>query len=202
MGNSKNLLAIVASVFSLGIVLGLLLVPIDGFTVPGSYRDLKEKSDTSSKLNHDKRDVLMSVSKQKNNVKEKEVELEKVTEASNKSQELFNEIVDNQSGSGDWSFHVPSLLIRLEDAADKRDVKLAMDYETFKKEGDFVSESKQGLKVVKINVEIYGNYGDVQSYLKAVEGINFVSLEDLVLKRVKNGKLAGNYHLNVYYLDK
>lgn len=202
MGNTKNVLALIGSVLLVVVVLALVFVPISSIDVPGSYKDFSEKSDEAVALNDKKQSMLDAVSKKSVDVKEKQDELAKVTEASDKSKELFEELVKKQNGEGDWSYHVPSLLIRLEDAADKRNIKLAMDYDTFKADGKFVSDSKQGLKVVKVDVQVYGLYGDVQSYIKSIEGIDFVSVEDLVLKRVDNGYLAGNYHLNVYYLEK
>lgn len=202
MGNTKNALAIIVSALVVIIVTVLVFLPISSFNVPGSYKDFNQKSAEAMELNDKKQTMLDAVSKKSVSVKEKQDELSKVTEAADKSKELFSNLVNKQSGDGDWSYHVPSLLIRLEDAADKRNIKLAMDYDTFKAEGDFVSDSKQGLKVVKVDVKLYGLYADVQSYIKSIEGIDFVSVEDLMLKRVDNGYLAGNYKLNVYYLEK
>lgn len=143
MGNTKNVLALIGSVLLVVVVLALVFVPISSIDVPGSYKDFSEKSDEAVALNDKKQSMLDAVSKKSVDVKEKQDELEKVTEASDKSKELFEELVKKQNGEGDWSYHVPSLLIRLEDAADKRNIKLAMDYDTFKADGKFVSDSKQ-----------------------------------------------------------
>lgn len=196
--NKKNMFSLIVATL---IVVIACIYLFSGYNLPGSVGDFKEKSEESRVLN----DSLLATHKDMNVVNQelvnKKAELEDVKGTADRSKEMFAKLLDSQSSNGKWDYHVPSLLIQLEKLADDQKVNVAMDYDTFKSDGDYVSESKKGLKVVTVKVDVYGLYNDVQRYIKSVEGIEFVSVEELSLKRVNDGDLAGTYIMNVYYLE-
>lgn len=199
--NKKNLLSLIVAVLFLAVMCVYVFVPINGKVLPGSLGDFQAKAQESRDLNTQMIGLNDSINSVNAELVNKEAELSKVTETSEKAGEMFKELLKKQSTGRDWGYHIPSLLIQLEKLADNSKIKVAMDYTTFKTEGQFVSESKQGLKVVKVKVEVYGVYNDVQRYIRDIEGIEFVSVEELKLTRVGDGDLAGEYFMNVYYLE-
>jgi hypothetical protein len=202
MINKKNITAIVVSVLFISFALVYFLVNIESIDVPGNYKDFKTKSVLAADLNNQKLESSNKLLELRKLAKTKEDELLEVKETADKSNELFEELLLKQEESGDWSFHIPSLLIELEKNADDRNIKLAMDYESFNSPGEFVSSSGKGLQVVTAKVDIFGEYHNVNKYIKSLEDIDFISVEDLKLSRVGSGDLVGTYYLNIYYLDR
>lgn len=196
--NKKNMFSLVVSSLVLAVV---CIYMFSGYKLPGSLSDFSEKSAESRELNDSLLATHSDMEKVNQELVNKKAELDDVKSTADRSKEMFSKLLDSQSSNGKWDYHVPSLLIQLEKLADDQKVNVAMDYDTFKSDGDFVSESKKGLKVVTVKVDVYGLYNDVQRYIKSVEGIEFVSVEELSLKRVGDGDLAGTYIMNVYYLE-
>lgn len=202
MNNKKNIIALVVSVIFVAVSLVYFLVPINSLNVPGTLKDINSKKALASELNDNKLATSTQLLELRTDAKTKEDELIEVKDTSDKSQELFEELLKNQETSGDWSFHIPSLLIELEKNADTRNIKLAMDYNSFNSPGEFVSTSGKGLQVVTAKVEVFGEYHNVKEYIKSLENIDFISVEDLQLSRVGSGDLVGSYYLNIYYLER
>lgn len=196
--NKKNMFSLIVSSLVLAVVCIYLF---SGYNLPGSLGDFQDKAVESRDLNNSLLSIHDDMSGVNQELVDKRAELEDVKSTADRSKEMFSKLLDSQSSNGEWDYHVPSLLIQLEKLADDQKVNVAMDYGTFKAEGDFVSESKKGLKVVTVKVDVYGLYNDVQRYIKSVESIEFVSVEELSLSRVGDGDLAGTYIMNVYYLE-
>lgn len=199
--NKKNVMSLIFASMILIIAGSYLFMSVDGYVLPGSVSDFKIKSNDSRDLGDKVTGLNESITGVNRDLVNKRAELESVQLTAEKSRELFTKLLEKQTGdSGKWAYHVPSLLIQLERLADIRNVNIAMDYSTFKSDGEYVSDSKKGLKVVNVKVDVYGVYDDVYEYIKSVEGIEFVSVEELSLRRVGDGDLAGTYYMNVYYL--
>lgn len=199
--NKKNILAIATSIFSVAAVGILYFAPIDKLNVPGNYQDYKEHVSELNSANELSKTSFKAMNDLKVQVTEKESELSTVKAGSEKSTELFDKLLSEQEKSGSWSYHIPSLLIKLESFGDSTGTKVAIDYSSLKSEGTYVSESQKGLKYVDVNVEVYGDYDSVNSYMKKVEKIDFVSIQNLKLNLVKDGDLAGSFSMKVYYME-
>lgn len=200
MVNKKNTIAIGSSIASV-VLAGIIFVVPLGVDIPGSYSDMKEVKASISQLNSNQESSYSALNDLRIDVKNKEKEIETVNETYSKSQELFSDLLVKQEESGDWSYHIPSLLIELESFADANNVSIAIDYSSLNGVGEYVSASGKGLKVVKSSVNIYGGYTNVNKYIKMIEDIDFLSVEDLNLNRVENGDLAGTFSLNVHYME-
>lgn len=200
MVNKKNTIAIGSSIASL-IVAGVIFAIPVGIDIPGSMSDIKEVKANIETSNKAQESNYSKLTELRLEVKNKEKELESVGETYAKSQELFSELLTKQQQSGDWSYHVPSLLIELETFADSQGISIAIDYKSLNGEGTSVSASGKGLKAVESNVQLYGSYGSVKNYINMIENIDFLSVDDLQLNRVENGDLAGTFTLSVYYME-
>lgn len=200
MANKKNIIALGSSVASLVIAGIIFTVPL-GFNVPGSMNDMSKVKADIEKFNSEQEENFNQLTELRIDTKNKELELDTVKESYEESQKLFTELLEKQKSSGEWGYHVPSLLIELETFADSKNLSIAIDYDSLNGEGEYVSSSGKGLKVVKSKVELYGEYANVQAYIKNIEDIDFLSVDDLVLNRVESGDLAGNFTLSVYYME-
>lgn len=198
--NKKNLAALSASILSVAVVGVLFFAPVKAFDFPGSMHNHLESVNQLNELNDEKRDAYKKLDTLRVDSKNKEIELETSTKSAEKAQELFSELLAKQKKTGDWSYHLPSLLIQLEKFADDTHTKVALQYDTFNKEGKYVSSSNQGLKYIDAKVQVYGDYNDVNKYIKKVENVDFLSVEDLTLNQVKDGDLAGTFSLKIYYM--
>lgn len=199
LNNKKNLGALAFSVISLVTVGIIYFTPI--VEIPGSFETYKEAKAEINNLNKQKLDLNNQLNTLRVDTKNKEIELVSVKDSSGQAEKLFGDLLKEQEDSGDWSLHLPSLLIELEAKADDSKVKLAIDYSTISGEGAYVSSSEQGLKVVTAKVDIYGEYNSVNNYIKSIEDIDFLAVENIILNRVENGDLAGSYYLSIYYMD-
>lgn len=198
--NKKNLMSLVissASVLTVGL---LFFAPIDKFTFPGSMVSYQENVSQLKDANNTSTQSFKRLDSLKVAAAEKDAELKVVDSASEKSSEMFDQLLNEQEKSGSWSYHIPSLLIKLENFGDVTNTKVAIDYTTIKSEGEFVSESKKGLKYVKVKVEVYGDYNDVTDYMRKVENIDFISVNKLSMNLVENGDVASKFYMNVYYM--
>lgn len=202
MYNKKNIIVSILSFIVVVSVLVLVFIPFKGLDLPGTLKDFNSKTVLASDVNDSKLLKSKDLHELRTVIKTREAELDDVLEASEVTQGLFEDIVKLQEESGDWTYHVPSLLIELEKNADLRNINVAMLYETFSAEGEYVSSSGKGLQYLNVKVDIYGEYHNVKEYIKSLEKIDFVSVEDLVLTRVGSGDLVGSYNLNIYYLDR
>lgn len=197
--NKKNFISLVSSGLLVTAAVTYICLPIN--TLPGTYSSFKEKYVLAQDLKIEKERYALDMNKLKTELLEKEQELDQVKKVADKSKQMFQELLEKQKNEGDWSLHIPSLLIELENGAVERGVNIAIDYSTINKEGKNVSTSGQGLKVITAKVDISGKYHNVKDYIKYVEDIDFLSVEDLILKK-SNDKLIGTYYLNIYYLEK
>lgn len=202
MINKKNIISIVVSLLFLIAVLVYLFVPLKGFQPIGTMKDFNEKTVLASELNNKKEIKSKELFELRKVAKAKEDELDSVSEASKVTDEQFEKLIKIQEESGDWTYHLPSLLIELEKNADSKNINIAMEYDTFAADGEYVSNSGKGLQYLNVKVDVYGEYYNVKDYMKSLEDIDFISVEDLVLTRVGSGDLVGKYDLNIYYLDR
>lgn len=198
--NKKNLAALSASFVSIAAVGVLFFAPVKAFDFPGSMHNHLESVNQLNELNEEKQSAYKQLDTLRTDSKNKEVELETAKKSAEKSQELFNKLLAKQKKTGNWSYHLPSLLIELEKFADDTHTKVALKYDTFNQDDKYVSSSKQGLKYIDAKVEVYGDYNDVNKYIKKVENVDFLSVEDLTLNQVKDGDLAGTFSLKIYYM--
>lgn len=197
--NLKNALAIVVSLLSVVAVIIYFFFLPPSVDLKGTKKDFSVKSKVVRQLDDERLRLNNEVSALALDVSQLENDYEKSEEAANKTRELFDEVVEKQK-EDNWELHVPSLLIELEKSALVRDIKIAIDYDTMSSGGEYVSSNEQGLQVVKAKVDLRGTYGEVNSYIKSVEDIDFIDVEDLVLTRIDEGVLEGSYTLNIYYL--
>lgn len=199
--NKKNLIALSSSGL---LVLGLgvcFLNPFFDVGVPGSYKDVKGSVNTINTVHAEQSDIFNEISNLESTVLNKTNELEDVKEVSEAATKSFTELLEHQKNSGDWGYHLPSILIELETIADNTGVTLAIDYDSLNSDGNYVSSSNKGLKVVETSVEVYGKYANVKEYIRNIENIDFLSVSNLILDRVEDGDTVGTYNLSIYYMD-
>lgn len=198
--NKKNVAAVSTATLSFVLVGVLFFAPVKAFDFKGSMSNHLTSIETLDTLNSTKEKAAHDLDKLRSESSAKEKELAEVTTSASQSETLFDELLTKQKKNGNWSYHLPSILVELEKSADDSNVKVALKYDTFTAEGKYVSTSDKGLKYIDSKVEIYGDYADVHKYIKKVENVDFLSVEDLTLNQVKDGDLAGTFSLQIYYM--
>lgn len=190
----------IVSALLVSVVVVYILVPIPQLKVLGSKVDMNDKVKMIKVVNAEREGLDKEIGILQGEVNVVEQDLKKSEEIVEKTNELFSHLLDKQREE-DWSLHIPSLLIELERSASDKGVKIAIDYDTMRSGGAYVSSSGKGLKKVDVEVELRGGYKKVREYIKFVEGMSFINVDNLILSRIDSGILEGKYKLNVYFME-
>ena len=219
--------------FYLQVVVGILIVTIGlvlffkedilGFKYPFSYPSITYLYEDLETANAE---YSSEISSYQNVVKE----LESLVKRENQLVEMYGATLQNME-SLSWKFHLPSLLILLEQNARYFNVRLHIYRESFveetverspsggkqgEKEGEKGEELEQkthdstknpllkgnrDIKTEQIPISVIGSYESVRDYLEFLCQVDFLVIDYATVTGLTSGTVQADININVYYTD-